>query len=421
MLNTSHPSYSGKSTGAGALAIWTHHLKDIRIFDYHDAHYTGKAMKMGAGVQAFEAYEAADKHGLAIVGGECPTVGLAGGYTQGGGHSALASKYGLAADQTLQWEVIDGTGKLHRATRSENSDLYWALSGGGGGTYGVVYSMTVKAHPDLPITGAKLAFTKKEGEDVAFWEAIEYYHSIAHSMSEAGGMTVYVFTSSTFNIMPLTMPGMSEAAVKGILMPFTKKLSELGVAHDLTVQESPGYLAHHNRMFDPILVGIAQYGGWLIPQTVVEKKNKPFTQASREIVEDGAIYIGISINVTRSVSGETYNAVLPAWRDAGISVVITSPWNESATWEERLALQQQMTDKWIPKLAAVAPDSGCYMNEGDFRQPDWKRAFYGENYDRLLSIKSKYDPYNVFYSLTAVGSDFWQVQADGRLCEASLR
>lgn len=77
--NTGH-DYNGKSTGAGALAIWTHHLKDIVVFDYETSHYTGKAMKMGAGVQAFEAYEAAHEENLAIVGGECPTVGLAGGY-----------------------------------------------------------------------------------------------------------------------------------------------------------------------------------------------------------------------------------------------------------------------------------------------------------------------------------------------------
>lgn len=95
---------------------------------------------MGAGVQGFEAYREADKVGLAVLGGECPTVGLAGGYTQGGGHSSLASKYGLSADQALEWEVVDGTGKLLRASRAENSDLFWALSGGGGGTYGVVWS-----------------------------------------------------------------------------------------------------------------------------------------------------------------------------------------------------------------------------------------------------------------------------------------
>ena len=68
----------GKSTGDGALAIWTHHLKDIEILDYQSEYYTGKAIKMGAGVQGFEAYAAADKEGLNVVGGECPTVGLAG-------------------------------------------------------------------------------------------------------------------------------------------------------------------------------------------------------------------------------------------------------------------------------------------------------------------------------------------------------
>ena len=76
-------SYIGKSTGAGALAIWTRYLKDINFLDYDKPYYKGKAMKMGAGVQGFEAYEAADKNGFAVVGGECPTVGLAGGYTQG--------------------------------------------------------------------------------------------------------------------------------------------------------------------------------------------------------------------------------------------------------------------------------------------------------------------------------------------------
>lgn len=80
-------SYLGKSTGAGALSIWTHHLKDIEFIDYKSKAYTGRAAKFGAGVQSFEAYRAASAVGLEVVGGECPTVGIAGGYTQGGGHS----------------------------------------------------------------------------------------------------------------------------------------------------------------------------------------------------------------------------------------------------------------------------------------------------------------------------------------------
>ena len=71
-------SYYGKSTGAGALAIWTHHLKNIEFLHYTDSSYSGKAIKVGAGVQGGEAYAAADAAGLAVVGGECPTVGIAG-------------------------------------------------------------------------------------------------------------------------------------------------------------------------------------------------------------------------------------------------------------------------------------------------------------------------------------------------------
>lgn len=70
--NTGH-DYNGRSTGAGALSIWTHHLKDIAFHsNYQGSDYHGPAMKIGAGVQGFEVYEAADEYGVSIVGGLCP-------------------------------------------------------------------------------------------------------------------------------------------------------------------------------------------------------------------------------------------------------------------------------------------------------------------------------------------------------------
>lgn len=84
--NTGH-DYYGKSTGKGALSLWMHKLKDITFSNYTAEAYVGPAVKLGAGVQAFEAYAAGQKAGLDVVGGECPTVGIVGGYTQGGGHS----------------------------------------------------------------------------------------------------------------------------------------------------------------------------------------------------------------------------------------------------------------------------------------------------------------------------------------------
>lgn len=70
--NTGH-DFNGKSSGAGSLAIWMSQFKDLEIMDWSDKNYTGKAMKMGAGVQGFEANKAAYDEGLQVVTGECPS------------------------------------------------------------------------------------------------------------------------------------------------------------------------------------------------------------------------------------------------------------------------------------------------------------------------------------------------------------
>lgn len=91
--NTGH-DFLGKSGGKDALSIWTHHFKNIDyIEDFQDKTlgYCGPAFKAGVGVQAFEIYQAAHSKGRAIVGGEGETVGIFGGYIQGGGHSPLSS------------------------------------------------------------------------------------------------------------------------------------------------------------------------------------------------------------------------------------------------------------------------------------------------------------------------------------------
>lgn len=84
-----------------------------------------------------------------------------------------------------------------------------------------------------------------------------------------------------------------------------------------------------------------------------------------------------------------------------------------------IALQRKMTDEYIPKLKALSPGSGVYLNEADFREPDWQETFYGANYRRLLSIKEKYDPNHIFYAPTAVGSDEWKIDSRGALCKIS--
>lgn len=307
--------------------MWTHHLKTIEFLDYQSPHYKGPAIKMGAGVQAFEAYAAADQRGLAVVGGECPTVGLAGGYTQGGGHSALSSTYGMGADQTLEWEVVTAEGQLITATRTHHSDIYWALSGGGGGTYGVVYSLTSKAHKDIPVAGLNLTFTSAGISADTFYQAVAYYHAFLPNVTRAGGMSIHLVTKDLFVISPITFPGVSGAIeVQRLLQPFTHYLTYLGIIYDLHVTQFPSFLSEYNAMFPASLtsVGIGLYGGRLIPHSVIETKNDALTAVVRNIAEDGGSVYGLGVDVSMRVAGDVYNAVLPAWRDTAIDLVLSS-------------------------------------------------------------------------------------------------
>ncbi|OQE00370.1 hypothetical protein PENVUL_c053G00023 [Penicillium vulpinum] len=420
--NTGH-DYMGKSTGAGGLSIWTHYLKDIKInYNYSSPHYTGPAVTIGAGVQGEEVYAALHKHNLVMVGGECATVGPAGGYTQGGGHSALSSRYGLAADQTLEWEVVDGRGRKLRASPTENADLYWALSGGGGGTYGVVTSMTAKVFPDFPVAGVVLEFDSDPANLDPFYDAVEYYHSLVPSFTAAGGMAIARVTDSSFLLTPLTLPNTTVKSALELITPFTDKLDQLNISYAMNLTHFPSYFDHYNALIEPNptqLVENGQFGGKLIPLSVVEQSNSALTTAMRNITQDGVGFVSISLNVSSAVTGATNNAVLPSWRTAVMDIILATTWPERANLGKMKQLANEMTDKWMPMLTSLTSDPGSYMNEADPQQPNWQEAFYGPNYNRLLAIKNKYDPKSNFYAHTAVGSEKWVQESDGRLCRAT--
>lgn len=104
-----------------------HNLDSTQVItEYQSNDYSGPALKVGAGVPGANALQAAQAVGLRIVVGNCPSIGLAGGYTQGGGHSMLSSQYGLGAEQVLECEFVTANADHLVATPSQNADLYWA-------------------------------------------------------------------------------------------------------------------------------------------------------------------------------------------------------------------------------------------------------------------------------------------------------
>ncbi|KAG7089744.1 hypothetical protein E1B28_011398 [Marasmius oreades] len=133
-----------------------HNLQNIVWFpNFKSSTYSGPAVKAYAGVRGIDLATFVDKRGHTVVSDRW----LTGGYIQGAGHSALTNLYGLAADQALEFEVITTQGQYLIASATQNKDLFWALSGGGGGTYAIVWSVTVKAHPDTSVSAGFLNFT----------------------------------------------------------------------------------------------------------------------------------------------------------------------------------------------------------------------------------------------------------------------
>lgn len=364
MLIASPSSYNGKSTGAGALSVWTHHLKTLEFKDWNDQYYTGKVAKLGAGIQGMEAYEAAQARGLRMVSGECPTVGMAGGYSQGGGHSALSSKYGLGADQVLEWEVIDGNGRFLVANREQNSDLYWALSGGGGGTYGVVWSMTSKAHADGHVAGLNLTFTTTNVSDKTFFSVVEYYNSLLPSIVDEGVMSLNFLTNTSFSISPMTGPGVPLAKLESLIKPVLTKLKQLDIQYTYSAEEFGTYLDQFNSQVPLVEVGVAQYGSWLLPRSIVSNpsSNHELTNSIHNVLSTGSTFTTVAINVSKEVTGDVYNAVNPAWRNAIAHTLMSTAW-EFDEPEKMKADRELMTNYLVPQLSKLAPESGAYLNE----------------------------------------------------------
>jgi len=130
--NTGH-DFVGRSTGYGSLSVWTHYLKGIDLISgYSIGEYQGTAVKIGGGVEAFEGYNLMAASNITFVVPGAFTVGAAGGWLAGGGHSGLTSLLGLGSDQPLSINVVTADGKFVTADVNTKDDLFFALRGGGG-------------------------------------------------------------------------------------------------------------------------------------------------------------------------------------------------------------------------------------------------------------------------------------------------
>ena len=166
-------SYHGASSSADSLLIWTRAMNAIALHDEFvpdgcaDTIPPQPAVSLGAGAIWIQAYDAVTtRAGRYVQGGGCMTVGVA-GLIGSGGFGSFSKGFGLAAAGLLEAEIVTADGETRIANASANPDLFWALKGGGGGTFGVVTRLTLRTR-ELPPTMGVVSGTIRAHSDVAF-------------------------------------------------------------------------------------------------------------------------------------------------------------------------------------------------------------------------------------------------------------
>ena len=167
-----------------------------------------------------QAYDAVTtKGGKYVQGGGCTTVGVA-GLIQSGGFGSFSKHFGLAAGSLLEAEVVTADGKIRVANACTNPDLFWALKGGGGGSYGVVSKLTLRVH-DLPEFFGVANFTIKAASDDAYRRLIREFVSFyqEHLFNDHWGEQARVNPDNSL-VISMVSHGLDTGQAKKVWQPF---------------------------------------------------------------------------------------------------------------------------------------------------------------------------------------------------------
>ncbi|KAH8656592.1 hypothetical protein BGZ60DRAFT_518731 [Tricladium varicosporioides] len=374
--STGH-DYLGRSTSPNSLSIWTHHLKGISIaksFRPEGCNFSINvpAITAGGGNQMGEVNLAANREGLYILSGGSKTVSY-GGYLTGGGHSALSATYGMAADSVLELEIVSPSGEFMILNECQNQDLFWAtrgetaLSTASTILASVVLSCYPSSPPKTPLPPSPQPY--------CLFSRTSQPHTLSNFLS-----------LSTFYDWWLTRNSSDYA---GIELVVGSRLVGTDALQNIDALETA-------------LKGVA-----------------PSNTAGKGL----NFYLLGGEGVRNAVPRGGMNAINPAWRRSLVHADLANKKKlvTGATWTPldnaaKIKETSYLTNTTMQYLRDLDPDSGAYVNEADPNEPNWQQAFWGSNYDKLLEIKRKVDPGDVFWCQPCVGSERWKTVED-KLCK----
>lgn len=326
--------------------------------------------------------------GLATTGGIISTTGIA-GLTLGGGMGHLTRGVGLSIDSLISADVVLADGSFVTASEQHNSDLLWALRGGGG-NFGVVTGLQYRLKEIKDIVGGVLFFEVEDAPKVMR----AYNKYITDAPRELGAFFGWQIApplpfipkerhGDTFCIIVLCWTGAPEQAEKAFA-PLRN------VAHVVTEFVGPMAYPALNSMFDA-----------LVPPGLQHYWKAVYVRDLTEGAIDAHMKFGPKVPVVNStchiypINGAAHDVAPDATafghRDAKYATVIAGMWPDPK--------QNEANIRWVKDFyAALAPHSekGGYINYASGDDMDRVGANFGRNFNRLRELKTKYDPQNVF-------------------------
>ena len=321
---------------------------------------------------------ATHSHGLATTGGLISSTGV-GGLTLGGGLGWMMRQHGLACDNVIAAEIVTADGQVRRASATENPDLFWAIRGGGG-NFGVVTTFEFKLHPMKTLYAGMLVFPGPRAPEV-----LRRYRDLAMAAPDELTLFTGLMTSPDGHPINAVFAAYNGPTAKGeaAIKPFR----DMGPVADM-VSEMP-YPALQSMLDDGFPHGLNVY--WRsdflkgLPDAaldmLVDRFNAITSPLSALLIEQfGGAVARVSADETAF-----------AQRDALFNLAIISRWADAETAQTHI--------DWAKKSSEAArpfASGGVYVNYLGLEGADRVKAAYGSKYDKLVAVKSKYDPNNLF-------------------------
>jgi FAD/FMN-containing dehydrogenase len=443
--------YLGRNVAKDSLLIW---VRPIRKLEYQELFIPQgaprqttpvKAIIVGAGERWLEVYNKVTTENQRYVqGGGCTSVGAIGGFTQGGGFGSWSKKFGTGAAGVLELKIVTATGETLIANPYQNKELFWAVRGGGGGTFGVVTEMSLRTHPlpkEFALVRGEIKAHTEEGYSLLVKQVLSFFQERLNN--EHWGENIS-FSDKKIQWFLLSQ-GLTKEDITAVwksLKDFVDKTpKEYQMSQNITMIPPKKMWDYHymNTHFPDLVVknkakGAAQneywwqpnsgevstfwytYQSWWLPESLFKDENLANTAATFVKVSKehpfafhiqkglaGASSEAIALSRQTSTHPGVYQASGLLIMSAGTDKIIPG-YNEYALNINKAQHEVHAINKAMAQIKSLAPKAGTYANEADYFQKNWQESFWGSNYPKLLAIKKKIDPNGLFRCHHCVGS-----------------